>query len=122
MTVRIVTDSTADVPAEIVAQHNITVIPSYINIEDQSYIDGVDISRREFYQKLRQGGVYPSTAAPAVGVFAEHYQRLADEGATAIISLHIADKMSNMSNSARLGAGCLSSVCWEWSFRSPSLR
>ncbi len=104
MTIRIVTDSTSDVPPDLVREIGLTVIPSYVNIGEESYLDLVDLSRAEFYEKLPTYARVPTTAAPAAGVFAECYRRLVDEGATAIISIHVAGSLSAMWNSARLGA------------------
>ena len=52
MSIKIVTDSTCDLPAEIIRDLDITVIPLYINFGDKGYLDGVEISRRDFYERL----------------------------------------------------------------------
>lgn len=104
MTIRIVTDSACDVPPDIAEKMGITIVPVYINIGDQSYLDGVDLSRREFFVNLPAYDLFPTTAAPASGTFTSVYQHLADEGATEILSLHIAANLSNTYNAARLGA------------------
>jgi DegV family protein with EDD domain len=103
MTVRIVTDSTCDVPPDVAEKLGIKVVPVYINIGDQSYLDGVDLSRREFFINLPNYDSFPTTAAPASGTFTSTYQELVEEGATEIISLHIAASLSNTYNAARLG-------------------
>lgn len=104
MTIRIVTDSTSDLPPALAAEHAIHVIPSYVNIGEQSFLDLVDLSRSEFYEKLPTYPRVPTTAAPAAGVFAECYRQLLAEGATTIISIHVAASLSAMWNAARLGA------------------
>ena len=104
MTVRIVTDSTCDVPPEIAEQLHIEIVPVYINIGDQSYLDGVELSRRDFFINLPQYDSFPTTAAPASGAFTHVYQELVDQGTTQILSLHIAANLSNTFNAARLGA------------------
>jgi len=104
MTIRIVTDSTCDIPAETAARYGITIVPAYVNIGDGSYLDGVEISRPEFYRGLPKYPAQPTTAAPAPGAFTEVYKRLADEGATQILSIHVAKSLSGMLNAARLGA------------------
>ncbi len=104
MTIRIVTDSTCDVPPQIAQELGIRIIPVYINIGDKSYLDGVDLSRRDFFINLPDYEIFPTTAAPASGTFTVAYQELIEEGATEIISLHIADSLSNTFNAARLGA------------------
>ncbi len=110
MSIHIVTDSTCDVPAEVAEALNITVVPVYINIGKASYLDGVDLSRREFFTNLASYPTMPTTAAPAVGTFTAVYQQLADQGATEILSLHIASALSATSNSARLGAEAVEGI------------
>ena len=51
MTIKIITDSTCDLPASVIKELGITVIPLYINIGDQGFLDGIEISRNEFYTK-----------------------------------------------------------------------
>lgn len=104
MAIRIVTDSTSDLPPALAAEYNISVIPSYVNIGDESFRDLVDLSRAEFYEQLPRYPRLPTTAAPAIGIFAETYRQLVAEGATTIISLHVSAELSAMCNAARLGA------------------
>ena len=104
MPIRIVTDSACDVPEHLATELNITIIPVYVNIEGQSYLEGVELSRQDFYQNLSDYTVYPTTAAPASGAFTETYDHLAAEGATEILSIHIASNLSATYNAARLGA------------------
>src|SRR5512147_1987437 len=104
MNVRIVTDSTCDLPTEVVNQYGITVIPLSINVGDKSFLDGVDLSREEFYTQLPNFNPYPKTAAPGPEVFTQVYNRLAEEGALAILSIHISETLSATVNSARMAA------------------
>lgn len=104
MTIRILTDSTCDVPPDVAQKLGIKIVPVYINIGDHSYLDGVDLSRREFFINLPEYESFPTTAAPASGSFTAAYQELVEEGATEIISLHIAANLSNTFNAARLGS------------------
>ena len=52
MNIRIVTDSTCDLPVEIVTRHKITVVPLHINVGEKTFLDGIDLSRTEFYDQL----------------------------------------------------------------------
>jgi fatty acid kinase fatty acid binding subunit len=104
MPIRIVTDSACDVPAELAAALAITVVPVYINIGRESYLDGVELTRESFYENLAGYPQTPTTAAPASGAFAAAFAGLAAEGATEILSLHIASSLSATYNAARLGA------------------
>ena len=104
MSIRIVTDSNCDLPSEIISRNGITVVPLYINIGSKSYLDGVELSRQEFYRNLPGYDQHPTTSVPGQGKFQEVYDRLAGEGATEILSIHIAVSLSAVLNSARLGA------------------
>ena len=107
MTVRIVTDSTADLPAEIIEAYGITLMPLYINIGDKSYLDGVDLSRQAFYDGLPGYPVAPTTAAPPPDRFRETYEQLLSDGATGVLSIHISATLSSTMNAATLGVEAL---------------
>ena len=104
MNVCIVTDSTCDLNQEIVSQHSITVISQTINVGDKSFLDGVDLTRSEFYTQLPNFTPHPKTAAPGPEIFRQAFERLADEGAQAILSIHISETLSATVNSARIAA------------------
>ena len=104
MSIKIVTDSTCDLPAPVVAEHGITVIPLYINFGDQGYLDGVEISRQEFYERMPAYDPPPTTATPGAEMFRQVYERLATEGATQILSLHISKSLSATVDVARVAA------------------
>jgi DegV family protein with EDD domain len=104
MTIGIVTDSTCDLPEATVTEYGITVVPLYINVGGQSYLDGVELSRQEFYERLPDYETPPTTAAPGPEVFRQTYERLADEGASEILSIHISISLSATVDVARLGA------------------
>jgi len=104
MNIRIVTDSTCDLPEETVNRHGITVVPLYINQGSHTYLDGVDLTRDEFYAQLPAYDPAPQTATPSPEVFIQAYERLAEKGAQAILSIHISEKLSATVNSARTAA------------------
>lgn len=104
MTTKIVTDSTCDLPAELVNEHGISVIPMYINFGEQGYQDGIEISRQEFYQRLPDSDPFPTTAAPGVDRFKEVYNRLAEEGADEILSIHVSASLSAVMDVAKTAA------------------
>ncbi|MEW5718473.1 MAG: DegV family protein [Chloroflexota bacterium] len=104
MTIRIVTDSTCDLPKEIADAYGIIVIPCYINIGARSFLDGVDLSRQEFYARLPTYEPFPKTAAPSSEMFHAAYERLVEEGATEILSIHLSSTLSALFNVAALGA------------------
>ena len=83
--IRIVTDSTADIPKEIVDQWNITVIPlNVVFSESETYEDGVTIDTNTFYEKLETGEVIPTTSQPTPHQFEQIYRSLQSDGAEVI--------------------------------------
>ena len=104
MTIRIVTDSTGDLPADVADRHGIGVVPIYINVGEESYLDGIDLSREDFYARLPDLNPAPTTALPGPALFIQTYQRLIDEGATEILSVHISRELSGVVNMAQLAA------------------
>ena len=104
MKISIVTDSTCDLPGLIVEKHGITVIPLHIQQGGETFLDGVNLTRAEFYAKLPGVRPSPTTAAPGPDVFLEAWEKLAETGASAILSIHISEKLSATINSARLAA------------------
>ena len=104
MTIRIVTDSTCDLPQEIIQKHRIGVVPLYIHAGGREYQDGVNLSRREFYEQLPSYHPAPTTAVPSPEVFHRVYDRMAEEGASEVLSIHISVKLSAMVDIAREGA------------------
>jgi DegV family protein with EDD domain len=101
--IKIVVDSTADLSPEIAADLDISVVPCLIQFGNQTFRDGVDMSRAEFYARMETDRHFPGTATPAPGVFAETYRRLAAK-ADAIVSIHLAANYSGIYGAARLGA------------------
>lgn len=110
MTIRIVTDSTCDLPPEIIDGYGIQVVPLYINTGRESYLDGIDITRREFYQKLPTFAEHPSTAVPSMQKFHAIYDALADQGASHVLSIHISTALSAVVDVARSAAKEISST------------
>ncbi len=110
MTVRIVTDSTCDLPAAIIARYSIHVVPLYINVGKQGYLDGIDITREEFYTRLPTYPEHPTTAVPSIERFLAAYNTLADEGASEVLSIHISVALSAVIDVARVAAQETTSV------------
>ena len=104
MEISIITDSTSDLPKDVRKKHNIDVVPLYINIGDESYLDDVEMSRKEFYEGLPQFKHHPTTAVPGIDMFVSAFERAIKAGAEAIISLHISKTLSNTVDVARLAA------------------
>jgi DegV family protein with EDD domain len=104
MSIRIVTDSTCDLPESIATAYGISVIPMLIQIGAETYQDGVEMTRRSFYECLPDCDPYPTTVIPPVDVFHQAYERLADNGATDILSIHISLSLSTVFDVAHMAA------------------
>ena len=110
MTVKIVTDSAADIPTKIVEELGITVVPAYVNFGDKSYRDGIDISCDELYGKLINGPIHPSTSQSTPSDFARVYQELSKE-TDEIVSIHMSAKFSGTYYSALKGKELVDTKC-----------
>lgn len=102
MAVKVVTDSTCDLPRDLANELGIIIVPLTVRFGEESYYDGVDLIADDFYSKLMSSKDLPTTAAPAPGAFAEVYRRLLTEGHQ-VLSLHISSKLSATSTSASNG-------------------
>ena len=102
MSVRIVTDSTADLPPQLAQELGIAVVPVYVRFGDKSYRDGIEISYDELYDKLVNSPIYPSTSQPTPADFAQVYRELSKE-TDEIISIHVSGKLSGTYSSALQG-------------------
>ncbi|HIP96921.1 MAG TPA: DegV family protein [Anaerolineae bacterium] len=95
--VAIVTDSAANLPPELVARHNIIVVPLLLYWDGHEYRDGVDITPGELYHALRQAtnGALPKTSTPSMGDFVRAYARAAQES-EAVVSVHLSAELSGV--------------------------
>jgi len=104
MKIGIVTDSTSDLPAYLIEQHEIQVVPTILILDGKEYADGTGISREEFYTRLPSLLTPPTTAAPSMGDFARSYENLLSQGCDHIISIHAASQLTTIINVARQAA------------------
>ena len=99
MAVKVVTDSTSDIPPEFVESLGITVVPCNVNFGTETFKDGVDLSAEAFYQRLIKGSQFPSTSQPSPGDFVVTYERVGED-ADGIVSVHVSSRLSGTYNSA----------------------
>jgi DegV family protein with EDD domain len=104
--IRVVTDSLAWLPEQLVQQHNISVVPLHVQIGGKQYTETVDLTNAQFYDLLKQVKELPKTSAPSPGEFLEVYRRVAQD-ADAILSVHFTSKMSATYQSAEIAAQTL---------------
>ncbi|TWI59206.1 DegV family protein [Halalkalibacter nanhaiisediminis] len=105
MTVKIVTDSTCDLSDELIDQYGITVVPLSIAFKDKTYVDGIDITKKEFIKLLTSADELPKSSQPSVGTFEKTYRELLnDPETTHVLSIHMTEGMSGTVNAARTAA------------------
>lgn len=97
------TDSTADLTKEEIEQYGIHVVPLTIQIDHQSFVDGVDLGPEEFMHLMATSKELPKSSQPAAGVFKELYDKLGEDGSE-IISIHMSGGMSGTVKSAQAAA------------------
>jgi len=99
--IKIVTDSTCDMPADWFREYDITVVPINIQFGTKTYLEGVTIDQSTFYKMIKETGIFPTTSQPSVGQFTEIYRQLAKD-ADFIISIHVTGKLSGTCQSAEM--------------------
>lgn len=103
--IHIVTDSTATMPADLVQKHNIAVVPLIVQMGNQTFHEGVNLTQEEFFKRLPSAKPLPTTSQPSPADFQKTYENiLNDSNETEIISLHISSELSMTYNSALNGA------------------
>ena len=101
--VKVVIDSGADIPPDIAAELDITVIPLLVHISGKTYQDGVDISGQALYAELEAARSVTSTSLPSLDALAQAYRRLTGEGYD-VVSIHISSKLSGTFNAALMAS------------------
>jgi len=100
--IRIVTDSTADLPDAMIKEQELEIIPLNVIIEGQSYVDGVDMSKDQFYAKMSESKNLPTTSQASPESFRERFQRILDNGDD-VLYLGLSSTLSGTMQSARIG-------------------
>lgn len=99
MPVKVITDSTSDLPSELAEQLDITVVPVNVMFGQEQFKDGVELAADQFYDRLVNGPVHPTTSAPSIGQFVETFETLGKD-ADGIVSIHVSSKLSATYNVA----------------------
>ena len=110
MTVRIVTDSVADLSSQVVEKLGITVIPLAVRFGEKVYRDGIDLTADEFYDKLQHGKDLPVTSVPAPASFADAYDKLAEE-TDEILAIILSSRLSATCEVALQSIGLMKRKC-----------
>ncbi|EZH64911.1 hypothetical protein DH09_20600 [Bacillaceae bacterium JMAK1] len=101
--IKIVTDSTTDLPEEVLEHHQVTVVPLTILIDNNSYKDGVDLNPDRFLEMMRESEELPKTSQPSLGELIEAYEELGKDGSR-ILSIHMTAGMSGTYKAASIAA------------------
>lgn len=104
MKIGLLTDSPCDLPEDLLEQYQIQVIPAVLIIEGKPYLDGVEITREEFYKQLPTMRTSPSTSTPSLGDFSRYYQQLLNAGYDHVIGIYTAEKLTSIPNIGRKAA------------------
>lgn len=105
--IRIVTDSTADIPAQLCKDLGIEVVPLKVHFGEETFVDGVTIHAEQFYEKLTQSSKLPTTSQPSPADFIDVYTKLMAESDCEIISIHLSSALSGTYQSAVLAKSML---------------
>ena len=110
MTVKIVTDSTSDIPSPLIEELGIKVVPVIMRFGNQEFRSGIDLTPQEFYSKLATSEIHPHTSQPAPEDFAKVF-REAGPGCEGIVCINISAKLSGAVNSANQGKKLAEGEC-----------
>src|SRR5688500_5298903 len=104
MAVRIVTDSSCDLPQELADELGIEIVPLKIRFGEEEFVDRTELSTDDFWRRSAASSVLPETAAPPPGAFEEAFRRLAAEGAEGIVSINLSGALSATIQAAEIAA------------------
>ena len=102
--VQIVTDSSCDLPEEVIAELNIKIVPLKIRFGDTEFVDRFELTTDQFWGKCQSMDELPSTAAPAPGAFVEQFQEAASQGATGVVAIVLSGELSATIEAAQQAA------------------
>ena len=105
--IRIVTDSSCDLPPALAEQHRIEIVPLTIRFGEEEFVDRRDLTPAQFWQRVAASPVLPETAAPSPGAFEEAYRKAADEGCDGIVAITLSGELSATYQSAEVAAKAL---------------
>ena len=100
---KIITDSTADLPPELIEKYDIEIVPLKIHLGEETYRDYFDINLDEFYHRLRSTSLFPTTTQPSPQDFVEAYRKRSLED-DCLISIQLSSKLSGTYQSAMVAA------------------
>ena len=111
MGIRVVTDSACDLPGPLIEALGIEIVPLTIRFGDQEFVDRVELSADEFWDRLEHSDTLPETAAPSPGAFETCFRDLAARGATGIVCINLSSHLSGTMQSAQVAAAAAVDAC-----------
>lgn len=108
MSIKIIVDSTSDIPLELIEKHGIEVVPLTVNFEDKCYLDKIEITSQEFFKKLAESEKLPTTSQASPGIFVEAFEKTLAEG-NEVLGIFISTKFSGTCESARMAKDIIGS-------------
>lgn len=106
--IKVITDSTCDLPIEVIEKYNIEVVPVLINFGDESYLDGIEITRDQVFERIEKGDIFPTTAQITPVRFVEIFKNAIADGSKVLVIL-MSSEMSGTYQSANLAKNMLES-------------
>ncbi len=108
--IKLITDSTCDIPADLIKKYGITIVPINVLFGNETYRDGIDINAEQFYKKLVESKVHPTTSAQSPGYFSELFTRMAKETDEILLVL-FSSKISATYESAVQAKALVGDIC-----------
>lgn len=102
--IRVITDSSCDLPEELAVTHGIEIVPLKIRFGDLEFTDRLELSHAQFWQRLATSSDLPETSAPSAGAFRQSYTSLAEAGAEGIVAICLSSNLSGTYQAAVIAA------------------
>ena len=110
MSLRIVTDSSCDLPPQLAVAHGIDIVPLTIRFGEEEFVDRLDLTPEEFWARCASSPVLPETAAPSPGAFEEAYRRAAADGCEGVVCITLSAALSATHGAAELAAKAVAEI------------
>ena len=111
MSIRVVTDSSCDLPQSLVDALRIEIVPLTIRFGDEELVDREELSTDEFWQRLEHSKLLPETAAPSAGAFEAKFRELQARGASGVVCINLSSHLSGTMQSAQVAAAAVAGEC-----------
>jgi len=108
VSIRVVTDSSCDLPQSLIDALRIDIVPLTIRFGDEELVDREELSTEEFWRRLEHSKMLPETAAPSAGAFEKKFRELHARGATGIVCVNLSSHLSSTMQAAQVAAATVS--------------